>query len=218
MIPSLIFLLSIPTSNNINTKQQKKKQRTHPNVLESMVFSARTSRTEGALTELAAEDTEDFKPPTSRSCWSLGRSAPALTTDVMLWSFLMACWGSLTVLSADMYSFDLNWASCCWSRSSCNVDGMSIRFLLLFRIVCRQRVRVRCRGKRKESAREEGREEEKKRGKRKKNKEWRKERVWWLVLREKKTSRSSNKSRGIYSSFKWRDTQCLCVQQYIYVK
>lgn len=149
-----------------------------------MVFSAKTSRTEGALSELAVEDAEDLTPPTSRSCWSLERSAPALTTDVMLWSFLMACWGSLTVLRAEMYSFDLNWASCCWSRSSCNVDGMSIRFLLLFPIVCRQRVRVGCkrREKERECVRERGKRvrkkrEEKTRGKRMKSEEWRKERI-----------------------------------------
>jgi hypothetical protein len=102
-----------------------------------MVFSAKTSRTEGALRELAAEDAEDLTPPISRCCWSPEMSAPTLTTDVILWSFLIACLGSLTVLSAEIYSFDLNWASCWWSRSSCRVEGMSIRFLFDWRFQIR---------------------------------------------------------------------------------
>jgi len=92
-------------------------QLTHPSVLESIVFSARTSRTEGALTELPAEETADFNPfpeePNVVVSKSMGISAPAFTTEVILCNFLMVCSGNLTVFSAEMYSFDRFWASCC---------------------------------------------------------------------------------------------------------
>lgn len=77
---------------------------TQPTVLGSTVFSANTSRTEGALIELPDEVDDRCLGAAALvvSCTSfVGKSVPAeAMTDVMLYSLRMVCSGSLTVFKA----------------------------------------------------------------------------------------------------------------------